>query len=255
LAERRRQAEEDLAREQMARLEDSLKSLHERQKKLLQETERLENLRATEGRFTRAQLGTVNDLARQQKSLEGETSLLADKLSLTEVISMALEGAAKQMTRAGDLLEHRETGSHTQGAQEAARLRFAQLLTAFANKSKPGGGKDSDGEGGGGAGSPSDGKQAIAQLKLLKILQEDLNGRYRKLSGARDEAATAAGQLAEIAAEQGKLADLALKLAQPAAKKPEDDPENLPDVRNDSLDPGAVPPADAPLEGARKEPS
>ena len=128
LAERRRQAEEDLAREQMARLEDSLKSLHDRQKKLLQETQRLENLRAAEGRFTRAQLGTVNDLARQQKSLEGETSLLADKLSLTEVINMALEGAAKQMTRAADLLEQRETGSHTQGAEEAARLRFSQLI-------------------------------------------------------------------------------------------------------------------------------
>ena len=111
LAERRRQAEEDLAHEQMARLEDSLKSLHERQKKLIQDTERLENLRAAAGRFTRAQLSTVNDLARQQKSLEGETSLLAEKLALTEVINLALDGAAKQMTRAAELLEHRETGS------------------------------------------------------------------------------------------------------------------------------------------------
>ena len=255
LAERRREAEEDLAREQIARLEDSLKSLHERQKSLLQETERLENLRATEGRFTRAQLGTVNDLARQQKSLQGETSLLADKLSLTEVISMALEGAAKQMTRAGELLEHRETGSHTQGAQEAARLRFAQLLTAFANKPKPDGEQDGGGAGGDGSGSQSDAKRAIAQLKLLKILQEDLNGRYRKLNGARDEDATAAGQLAEVAADQGKLADLALKLAQPPERNPEDDPENLPDVRSDGVDPGAAPPADTSFDPVRKEPS
>lgn len=51
LARRRRQAEEDLAR-QIARLDDSLKSLHERQKKLIGKTQRLENVRATEGRLT-----------------------------------------------------------------------------------------------------------------------------------------------------------------------------------------------------------
>jgi hypothetical protein len=52
--------------------------------------------------------------------------------------------------------------------------------------------------------------------------------------------------LSEIAAEQGKLADLALKLSQPADDRPEDDPEKLPDVREpapgDEVSP-AEPPA------------
>jgi hypothetical protein len=257
LAERRKQAEEELAREQLAKLEDGLKSLHERQKKLLQETERLEGLRAAAGRLTRAQLSTVNDLARQQKSLEGETNLLADKLSLTEVISMALEGAAKQMTRASDLLEHRDTGNQTQGAQEAARLRFAQLLTALADNAKREGGDKQDsggGAGGGGSGSQDDAKQALAQLKLLKILQEDLNGRYRTLSGPDDAPAAEPGQLTDLAAEQGKLAELAQKLSQPVAKHPEDNPESLPDVRQEGRDLD-VPPPDESVEPTVKEPS
>ncbi len=269
LAERRRQAEEDLAQEQMARLEDSLKSLQERQKKLIQDTERLENLRAGAGRFTRAQLSTVNDLARQQKSLEGETSLLAEKLALTEVINMALSGAAKQMTRAADLLTHRDTGSATQSSQEAARLRLAQLLIAFQDKKQKAkeGGEEGGGGSAGGKGARADGNQVLTQLKLLKLLQEDLNGRYRTLTTAEGDPATPpARELSEIAAEQGKLAELALKLAQPPEDNPEDNPEKLPDVRQadpvagePNTEPQLVPPIDPPLDSpqpaAEKEPS
>jgi len=266
LAERRRQAEADLAQEQMARLEDSLKSLQDRQKKLIHDTERLENLRANAGRFTRAQLSTVNDLARQQKSLEGETSLLAEKLALTEVINLALGGAAKQMTKAAELLTHRETGSATQSSQEAARLRLAQLLVAFQDKkqSKPGG-EEGGGGSAGGKGARSDGNQVLTQLKLLKLLQEDLNGRYKTATAAEgDPAALPARELSEIAAEQGKLAELALKLAQPPEENPEDNPDKLPDVRQKQgvgeprepvVDPSLVPPIDAPQPPAEKEPS
>ena len=107
------------------------------------------------------------------------------------------------------------TGSQTAAAQEAARVRFAQLLAALENKPKEG---DKPGEEGGGAGSGGqqsggrpDGNQVLTQLKLLKILQEDLNGRYRTLT--EPDAGDDQGQLGEIAAEQGRLAELALKLA------------------------------------------
>jgi hypothetical protein len=239
LAQRRRQAEEDLAREQIARLEDGLKSLQQRQKRLIEETERLENLRAAEGRWSRAQAATVNDLARQQKSLQSETSLLAEKLSPAEVIHLALAGATKHMIRSAELLEHRETGSQTQTAQEAARRRLAQLLSAFENQPKPnngqggGGGEGSSGGGDAGGGSESrDPGQMLIQLKLLKVLQEDLNSRFGTLTTGPEGAGRPIDrELAEIAAEQGKLAQLALKLAEPPQDNPEDNPEKLPDVR------------------------
>ena len=65
LAQRRRQAEEDLAREQLARLDDSLKSLQS-QAKLILETQSLEQSRIAKRPWTRAQRSTVRDLARQQ---------------------------------------------------------------------------------------------------------------------------------------------------------------------------------------------
>jgi hypothetical protein len=259
LAERRRQAEEDLAREQMARLEDSLKSLHERQRKLIDETRRLEDLRSAAGRFSRAQLGTLHDLSRQQQSLEGETAELAEKLALAEVINLALEGAAKQMTRAAELLARRDTGSSTQTSQETARARLAQLLAAMEDKDKPAGkqGEQQEGGQGGGKGSRADGNQVLTQLKLLKLLQEDLNGRYRSLAPVADEdGAAKARELAEIAGEQGKLADLVLKLAEPPADNPEDDPEKLPDVRQavpDDPSGSRVPAPEDPPETTRKD--
>jgi hypothetical protein len=254
LAQRRREAEADLAREQLAKLEDSLKSLHDRQKNVIDETERLEKRRVADGKFSRAQAATVHDLARQQKMLHTETSLLAEKLAPAEVINLALDGAARQMARAGSLLERQQTGSQTQTAQEAARLRFAQLLAALANKSNNQGGQQQEGGGGGAtSGGRADGNQVLTQLKLLKILQEDLNSRFRSL-GADDGSATAADELAQIADEQGKLAELALKLAEPPDVNPEDDPESLPDVRNDGLDPELVPSLDDLLIEDEKEP-
>ena len=250
LAERRRQAEEDLAREQIARMEDSLKSLHERQKTMISETKRLDDLRGVEGRLTRGQLGTINDLARQQQALRAEISTLAEKLALSEVINLALEGAAKHMARAADLLRDQRTGSLTQASEEAARLRLAQLLTAFENKTKPQAqSQKEDGSGGGGSGkSRSDGNQVLTQLKLLKILQEDLNDRFHSLTAQEEANSTAEVELSEVAAEQGKLADLALKLAEPPEGNPEDDPEKLPDVRQENK-----PPADVPLPNEAQE--
>ena len=258
LAQRRRQAEEDLASEQLARLEDGLKSLHQRQKRLIEETERLENVRATEGRFTRAQAATINDLARQQKSLQSETSLLAEKLSLAEVIHLALEGATKHMARSAELLEHRDTGSQTQTAQEAARRRLAQLLSAFENKPKPNSGQGGGGDGGGGGSESRDPSQMLTQLKLLKVLQEDLNSRFGTLTtrpeGTREPIDR---ELAEIAAEQGKLAQLALKLAEPPQDNPqdnpEDNPEKLPDVREKSVPEDPVSSPERSLEPIGKE--
>ncbi len=254
LAQRRRQAEEDLAREQLARLDDSLKSLQARQAKLILETQSLEQSRLAKKPWTRAQRSTVRDLARQQAMMREETSALAEKLSLAEVIHMALDGAAGQMSKAAELLGDQETGSRTQKAQETGRRRIEQLLTALENKPKPAGeGQQREGEGegaGAGGGSGSDGAGVLTQLKLLKILQEDLNGRYRTVTTPETPGDSDGRELVEIATEQGKLADLALKLAQPSDDgAPEDDPEKLPDVRPDRLQsPDAVPPVDKGLD-------
>jgi hypothetical protein len=202
--------------------------------------------------LTRAQLSTVNELSRQQQALEVETAQMAERLALTEVLQLALSGAARQMTKAAELLGHRETGNATQGLQESARLRLAQLLTALAKDQagKPKAGQEQEGSGeGGGKQKRGDGSHVLAQLKLLKLLQEDLNQRYRTVKA--DEAGDAATrELVELAQEQGKLAELTAKLAEPPQENPEDDPEKLPDIRQDEAGPDLVSPPEEPvLEG------
>jgi hypothetical protein len=68
-----------------------------------------------------------------------------------------------------------------------------------------------------------------------------------------DAAATADQELTEIAAEQGKLADLTLKLAGPPADNPEDDPEKLPDVRQEGPPGDIAPPPGEPRAAVEKD--
>jgi hypothetical protein len=94
----------------------------------------------------------------------------------------------------------------------------------------------------------------LTQLKLLKILQEDLNSRFGTLTtgpeGAREPIDR---ELAEIAAEQGKLAQLAWKLAEPPQDNPEDNLDKLPDVRENSPPGDPVSPPERSLEPIGKE--
>jgi len=81
---------------------------------------------------------------------------------------------------------------------------------------------------------------------LLKLLQEDLNARFSQLGPQSPDTQSRASELAELAVEQGKLAELVFKLAEPPADHPEDSPELLPDVREQppERDPADVPDVD-----------
>ena len=115
---------------------------------------------------------------------------------------------------------------------------------------------DAQAGGGGGAkgqGQPCDpgAKQRLAELKLLKLLQQELNRRTRELH----EAVEAAGgpteehrrQYTAISREQGQLADLVLRLLETEPQDPEDDPDSLPDVLREGPPPDE--PELLPLEG------
>ncbi|HEX4148114.1 MAG TPA: hypothetical protein VHY20_03965, partial [Pirellulales bacterium] len=66
LAEARRAAEAELAAEQLARLDDHVKSLRAQQEKMLAETRQYDALRSKYGRLSRAEAISVGQLARQQ---------------------------------------------------------------------------------------------------------------------------------------------------------------------------------------------
>ena len=91
------------------------------------------------------------------------------------------------MGRAATHLQRRQTGRITQEAEQNAIDRLKLLLAAM-EPEKPGQSPGVGGQGGQGPkkneGGPSGGVLPLAQLKLLKLLQEDLNLRTQQLHQA-----------------------------------------------------------------------
>jgi len=235
LAQRLRQARQDLVEEQVAQLQQQVKGMRSQQETMLNETVRLDDLRKQHGRLTRGQLASVRSLAQQQRALFDETEALAAKIAPAEVFHLALSGAAQQMKAAADRLDQLDTAEATQLAQSNAQSRLDLLLVALAPES----GDDDDSGGAGSAGGASGGGNIrhLAELKLLKLLQEEINRRTADLQAARGQNGPFSDEqlreLEALAAEQGRLAELIFNLTEPGEENPEDDPNNLPDVREE----------------------
>ncbi len=246
LAQTRRQAEQDLAREQLARIEDSIRGLVDQQQRALQETARLEQLRQQAGALTRGQALSLSDLARQQERIAADTAGLTTKLAGAEVFLLALEGAAEQMRAASERLLQQQTGNAAQRHQRNALARLQPVLHALADEEQAPKNNGGGGSGGGG-GQQGQNLRDLAELKLLKLLQQDLRRRTEELQDAADGEPLTRPQereLEQLAAEQGRLADLVFDLLQPTEAADEgEDPEKLPDLE-DQLDEDELPPLD-----------
>jgi len=233
LAERRQQAEADLAVEQLAKIADSIKGLHDRQLAVIGDTERLEDLsEAQAGRLTRAQSQIVQNLSRLEQLLGDETASLAEKVAAAKVFELALRGAAREMARAAELLGQNDVGSPAQTAEQNALRRFAQLLEALNPDSPdpdmqpPQGEQEEQGQGEQGNQAQTDGIPNLAQLKMLELLQREVNDRTLALEeayGRRGELTEAENQeYLDLSAEQGDLARLLLDLTQPEPEAEEE---------------------------------
>lgn len=223
LAGRRREEEETLAREQLAKIADDLAALGPRQQAALDETRRLDELHAGSGKWTRAQLLSLRDLAQVQRTLSDETGRLAERIAAAEVFALALKGALRSMDEAARQLDERETGGGTQKAQQAVVRRLLELVEALKpdQPASPQDGSPRDqpqgGSGGSGEEPQTDGIPSLAQLKLLIALQKELLARTSELERLRGPDGrlppAARDELEAIVREQGELADLFLSVA------------------------------------------
>ena len=224
LAAQRAQAQAELAIEQLAKLDDLVKHLYEQQRLCLDETERLELLRDAEGRLTRGQAMSLADLAKRQRALQTETTAAGEKLQGAGAFRLALDAAARDMGQAADRLDRRETDAAVVAVQRQALGRLDLLLKALAPESPEPGQNDNDN---GGAGDQpgaqaGGGVQTLAQLKMLKFLQVDINERTAALQAAiGDEKPTAeqGRELSALAAEQTQLTRLVLEMLTPVEEE------------------------------------
>ena len=229
-----KQARQDLQREELARMEQLIQGLVVRQKGVLAEIGRLERLRDKKtGQLTRPQQASLKQTASEQRSLAEETANVGQSLASAKAFVLTLDAAQRAMLLAADSLEKGETGSATVKSAGAALARLEQLLAALQpEEGSPMEPQDPpDGAGGQDQGNQPT-LQNLAELKLLKLMQEAINKRTAELEEARRKS----GQLTEeqdrevesLAQEQGQLADRVLEMIQAAAERPEDDLGNLP---------------------------
>ena len=225
------QAEQDLLREQMARLEQHLHGVIARQKNVREETSRLEAFRGQQnGTLTAAQEATLRGITGEQRLLADETRNLSTTVASAAALVHSLEGAQREMLAAADLLSGGQTGADVQERQQDAQRRLEQLREALEpDESSPPPEQEAGPEEkptGGGDTPPLPAIGSLAELKLLKLMQEEVQRQTAELEKIRSEAGELDTQqrqrLESLAAEQGKLADMVINMIKAAEEKPED---------------------------------
>ena len=237
LADQLQKSTAELAQEQIARLQDNVNHLRRQQENALDEAQRLRGLEQSQGQLTRSQALSVHELARLQRSLQTDAAGFGQQLAAAAAFELALAGAADDMGQAADSLDRRETGSPTQQPQRNALRRLDQLVEALKPEPPAEQKADQDNAPGGGdnggkkQGAPCDGIPPIAELKLLKLMQEEINSRIETLQQKAADKPTPEQlqQYTALSNEQGRLAEIALRSVPPAERNaaPQSEPPQV----------------------------
>lgn len=248
LEKARQRAEEELAREQLARVADMIKRLQERQLGHLDEAKRIQDAVQARNEWSRGLSSSLRDLGENQSGLGDETEAIARKeLAGAPVFSKLLQRAARSMNQAGQRIAAMRKqlppltelpDAELARQQQDALRRLTQLLESLKEaESEPrplgnpnGGGEGDDGPGGGGGGDDS--LPPLAQLKLLRNLQEEVNRRTadftRRHPNVENLDPKAQAELDDLRREQKEVADLLEQMTRPPGE-----PEGKMDDRGD----------------------
>ena len=214
-----RQASQKLAQQGLVRVADQLEGLAARQKAALDETKRLDTERTQAGRLTRGQLRSLQTVAGTQHQLHDETARLAEGLPNAEVYVWALHATAGRMQEAAERLGNQLTDAKTLHLENEAwsRLRdVVQTLKTDLAQEDPAANEEKEQSQEKANANGSEEIPVIAQLKLLKTIEQDLLRRTTELDLQRQEkndaSAKGVGDLDRLAAEQAELATLIRKM-------------------------------------------
>jgi hypothetical protein len=221
LAERRQQAEDDLALEIVRRFQAQLTEMVERQKKVIAETAELHGNRPSNDPLPERDAARASKLAGEERELAGMAKEHSELLFGLGAVRVSLEESERRLAASAELLDQRDTGPRTQQAERRALARLEGMMEAFAqtaNEAQP----DQQPPPDAGAGQPGDQPQRrptfeLLEVKMLRMLQVDLQQRTRdyqerlaRLDAPLDENIRVELQqeAQELAAEQGRLAEL-----------------------------------------------
>jgi hypothetical protein len=216
IEDQKQEMKEQLALEQLNRIRDDLANLSKRQDGLVAEAEDYGARQEGPG-LTLPEKKSVVGLGRAEDSVTDETKDLVERLDAAPVYAEVLERAADAMKSAADRLRKADAGDPTRRDMKLAARRFSQLIEAL--KADPSDGQG-EGEGrSGGQGGGGDGIPTAAQLKVLKMLQEEINDRTDEIADLRERNKgldpDQEDELARLQSQQRRVADLARDLTQP----------------------------------------
>jgi hypothetical protein len=220
LAERRAQAELDLALEFINRFRESLEQMIARQERVLTDTFELDAARRAARGLSAADAGRLEALAAEERALVQQAVANRELLMGLGAVRVSLEEAERRLTAAAELLAGGESGRPAQNAERRALARLNSMMEAFAQtaaeaRKPPEGGN----QGGGNNPNQPPGRRPafeLLEVKMLRMLQVELNARTDQY----EERLTAAGpqpneaQRAELAREAQQLAAEQRRLAE-----------------------------------------
>ena len=221
------QAQQDLLREQLARFEQHLEGLMVRQSNVLAETRRLQELRdKQEDRLTAPQQATLRGVAAEQRLLADESRQLQTSVQAAAAFVFAMEGAEQRMISAAQRLDAGETGVAVQSLEEEALSRLTQIRDALrTGEAEAPAADDPPPQEPGQSGDSAPPAANVAELKLLKLMQEAIAQQTAELEKLRQATGSLSAdqmeQLELLAREQGKLADMVTNMIEAAAEADE----------------------------------
>jgi hypothetical protein len=222
LRQAKREAASQLAQQSAVRIADEIVGLVARQKNVLDETKRLEAERTQQTNWTRGQLRSVQTIAQLERQLQEETGRIAERLMPAEAYAFVLRRGAEEIQAAADRLGQRLTDAKTVSLESEAWSRLRNVVQALKAEAKS---RASQQEPKPEAAAGRDRGQnseppvpTVAQLQLLKIVQQDLLRRTGDLDRQRKETpqnptSESTDELQRLTREQGELAGLIERLA------------------------------------------
>ncbi len=226
--ETKEDTQDQLTREQQARIAEEVQRLKERQQGLNEEAVRIRDELKTNNGGKRKLLVSMGGLSDAQKGLSDETEALAHKdLAGAPVFFRLMMRSAESMGDAATRLEADRkqagaaVGDEVIRAQNEASHRLDLVLNALksddAGLPPPGGKSGKGGQGGqggqgGDAGAQADSVPPVAQLKVLRTMQKDVNDRTAALQKDHPNPSKYGdqekGELQDIRKEQQDVMDL-----------------------------------------------
>jgi hypothetical protein len=220
LANRRRQAADDLALEFVRRFQAELGKMVKRQQQVLDDTIEIDALRHPDAHLNDAALQRVGRLADEERSLALLAREHSELLSGLAAVRISLDVAEQRLADAAKLLENRDTGPSAQSAERHALLHLEGMFEAFAqtaSEATPNNAAEQPQEA-----QPTQQPQRrptfeLLEVKMLRMLQADLNERTRQFkakvegvsgSPGEDEKFDLTREAGQLQAEQGQLSEL-----------------------------------------------